>query len=95
MSKLIVEIFKENECLDVREGTSVKTGKPWKQISQIGYAHLGGKFPVETAIPMQDGQSFYKAGKYQVHYSSFKVGDFNKLEFGRDIILVPLDGKDF
>ncbi|MBL4745937.1 MAG: hypothetical protein JKY08_06190 [Flavobacteriaceae bacterium] len=95
MSILIIEVFKENESLDIREGVSVKTGKPWKQISQIAYVSLGGKFPVETSIPMQDGQPFYKAGKYQVHYSSFKVGDFNKLEFGREIILVALDGKDF
>ncbi|WP_157733290.1 hypothetical protein [Vibrio anguillarum] len=35
---LIIEIFKENESLDIREGE--KNGKPWKQISQIGYAHL-------------------------------------------------------
>lgn len=86
---LIIEIFKENESLDVREGE--KNGKPWKQISQIGYAHLGGKFPLECKVKIQDGQPAYTAGKYRLSVNSFTVGRYGDIELGREMILLPLD----
>lgn len=95
MSKLIIEIFKENELIDTRQGVSAKSGKPWKQFSQIAYAHLGGKFPVETKIPLEEGQPHYIAGKYELHMKSFLIGDFDKLSVGRDMLLIPVDGKAF
>lgn len=94
---LIIEVFKENESLDIREGISPKTQKPWKMITQIGYAHTGDKFPIQMKIKMQDGQPFYVAGKYDLSPTSLTVNPYGDLEVGREMILTPhlKDGKDF
>ncbi|MCG9753433.1 G5P family DNA-binding protein [Vibrio brasiliensis] len=90
-NELVIEVFKENECLDVREGVSQKTGKPWKMITQVGYAHTGGKYPVEFKIRIQDGQPFWPAGKYVLSMNSLVVGPHGDLEVGREMILLPMD----
>ncbi|WP_049544675.1 single-stranded DNA-binding protein [Vibrio nigripulchritudo] len=89
---LVVEIFAENESLDVREGVNDK-GKPWKMITQIGYAYTGGKFPVEMKIKLSEGTPAYKAGKYYLAPSSFVVSAFGDLGIGRETLLLPYDGK--
>lgn len=90
MSKaLIIEIFKENEVLDIKEGISQKTQKPYKMISQVGYAHTGDKFPVQMKIKMQDGQPFYPAGKYELSPRSLTVSPYGDLEVGREMFLIP------
>lgn len=86
---LIIEIFKENEALDIREGISQKNGKPWKMITQIGYAHTGGKFPVEMKVKLQDGQPAYTAGKYILSINSLEVNPYGDLQVGREMILLP------
>ena len=94
MAALVIEIFKEDEHVDVREGVSNNTGKPWKMQSQVVYAHVKGKFPVRTSVPISEGETFYPAGKYEIDSSSFVVGDFDRLGFGRDMLLMPI-GKSF
>lgn len=90
-NELIIEVFKENEVLDVREGISTKSGKPWKMITQVGYAHTGGKYPVEFKIRMQDGQPFWPAGKYVLAFNSLVVGPHGDLEVGREMLLLPYE----
>lgn len=87
---LIIEIFKENEVLDVREGTTDK-GKPWKQISQVGFAHTGDKFPLQCKVKIQEEQPPYTAGKYRLSVKSLTVGKYGDIEIGREMILLPLD----
>ncbi|WP_305829479.1 single-stranded DNA-binding protein [Photobacterium leiognathi] len=94
MTKLIIEIFKENESIDTRTIPANEKRGELKLYSQVAYAHLGGKFPVETSISLEEGQPAYIAGKYELHQSSFQVGNYDRLEFSRKIVLVPL-GKDF
>jgi len=94
MAALIIEIFKEDEQVDVREGVSSKSGKPWKMQSQVVYAHVKGKFPVRTSVPILDGEQHYPAGKYELDSSSFEVGDFDRLGLGREVLLLP-HGKSF
>jgi len=94
MPALVIEIFKEDEQIDVREGVSAKSGQPWKMQSQVVYAHVKGKFPVRTSVPIAEGQLHYAAGKYELDASSFVVGDFDRLGFGREMLLVPI-GKSF
>ncbi|CAK2226811.1 Single-stranded DNA-binding protein [Vibrio crassostreae] len=85
---LLVEIFKENEVIDPRT-VPTKNG-PMTFYSQIGYVDLGGKFPVEFQIPLQDGQPFYTAGKYNVLMSkSCSVSQHGRLEFAREMFLIP------
>lgn len=92
-NELIIEVFPENETLDVREGVSTKTGKPWKMITQIGYAHVGGKFPKEMKIKIQDGQPAWKAGKYVLAMNSLEVSPYGDLEVGREMLLLPYESK--
>lgn len=95
MNVLLIEVFKENESLDIREGISPKTQKPWKMITQIGYAHTGDKFPIQMKIKMQDGQPIYQAGMYELGKTSLSVNPYGDLEIGREMILIPhlKDGK--
>lgn len=88
MNQLIIEIFKENEIVDVRELPANEKRGALKLYSQIAYAHTGGKFPVEFKLPLEDGQPHYTAGKYYLTQDSFKVGQFDRLEFDRNLKLV-------
>ena len=96
MNKVLIEIFKENESLDINEGIS-KKGNPYKIISQYGYATLADKFPIKIKIKMEDGQPFYKEGVYELMIkSALSVSPHGDLEFGRTMILIPyVKGKDF
>ncbi|EGU40197.1 single-stranded DNA-binding protein, partial [Vibrio scophthalmi] len=90
-NQLIIEVFKENECIDKFEGISQKNNKPFCMLSQIGYAHVGGKFPKEFKIRLQEGQPAYVAGKYVLSVNSLVVGMRGDLEIGREMILLPYD----
>ncbi|WP_413479402.1 single-stranded DNA-binding protein [Vibrio hibernica] len=88
---LKVEIFKENERVEIRQIVP-KDGKSGRTIyEQIAYAHLGGKFPVEMKIQLEKDQVPYATGLYSPHGSSFKVNDFGSLELRRfGMILEPI-----
>lgn len=61
-----------------------KDGKQARTIrEQIGYAYLGGKLPVEMKLSLQDDQSAYKSGNYELDSSSFTVNNFGGLELKR------------
>lgn len=90
-NELLIEIFKENEVIDVFEGISQKNGKPFRMLSQIGYAHVGGKFPKEFKIRLQDGQPYWPAGKYLLGMNSLVVGMRGDLEIGREMFLIPVN----
>jgi len=87
MSSLIVEVFPENETLEIKEGISKASGNPYRLQTQIAYGHFGGKFPVEMKLNVPAEQSFYPAGKYYVLPSSFTVDAFGNLTFGRSVNL--------
>ncbi len=90
-NELIIEVFKENEVVDVFEGISAKNNKPFRMLTQVGYAHTGGKYPVEFKIKMQEGQPAWPAGKYRLAVSSLVVGMRGDLEIGREMLLLPVD----
>ncbi|WP_086980912.1 single-stranded DNA-binding protein [Vibrio aphrogenes] len=80
---LKVEIFPENERVEIRQ-TAPKDDKPGRTIyEQIAYAHLGGKFPVEMKVQLEKGQEPYAAGLYTPHSSSFVVNNYGGLELKR------------
>ncbi|WP_318415127.1 single-stranded DNA-binding protein [Photobacterium leiognathi] len=91
--KLVIEIFKENELVDTRILPANANRGEIKLHSQVGYAHLGGKFPVEMSIPLEEGQPHYMAGRYELDQKSFVVGQYNRLEFSRNMILLPINEK--
>ncbi|HAV1572253.1 TPA: hypothetical protein JG843_001715 [Vibrio parahaemolyticus] len=92
---LKIEVFPE----DVRVSSRVipgKEGKPARTIyEQIAYAYLGGKFPVEMKLSLEDGQVPYASGKYTVHSSSFTVNNFGGLELKRfGLLIEPLEAPE-
>ncbi|AUB85743.1 single-stranded DNA-binding protein [Vibrio anguillarum] len=65
-----IEIFKENENFQTSTIPG-KEGKPSRTIyEQTAYAYLGGKFPVQMKLSLEEGQPPYVAGEYTVHSSS-------------------------
>ncbi|AYV19812.1 single-stranded DNA-binding protein [Vibrio mediterranei] len=88
---LVVEIFEDNVCVDERVIPARGDRSEMKLYSQVAFVHLGGRFPVEFSLSLEQGASAYPAGKYQLHASSFKVGQYGRLEFERNLLLVPLN----
>ncbi|BCG15193.1 TPA: single-stranded DNA-binding protein [Vibrio parahaemolyticus] len=91
---LKIEIFPENVQIETRT-IPAKEGKPPRNIyEQVAYAHLGGKFPVEMKLQLEEGQPAYVAGLYTVHPSSFVINQFGSLELKRfGLLLDPIDEK--
>lgn len=89
---LKIEIFKENENFQTRTIPG-KDGKPSRTIyEQTAYAYLGGKFPVQMKLSLEEGQPPYAAGEYTVHSSSYVVNNFGGLELKRfGLLIIPLD----
>lgn len=85
---LKIEIFEEDERILTRN-IPAKDDRPARVIrEQIAYAHLGGKFPVEMKLQIEEGQPHYAAGLYTVHNSSFIVNRFGGLELKRFGMLI-------
>lgn len=75
-----IEIFEEDVKVDVRT-TRAKEDKPARQIyEQVAYAYLGGKFPVQIKLSLDDGQQPYPAGMYTPDSESYTVNNFGGLE---------------
>ena len=89
---LKIEVFPENVNIQSRTIPG-KDGKPGRTIyEQIAYAYLGGKFPVEMKLSLDEGQPVYVAGDYTVHSSSFVVNNYGGLELKRfGLIIEPLE----
>ena len=85
-----IEIKPSQVKFDTRSGTSARTGKAYSMNEQHGYAWLGGDYPELIKINLEDGQPPHPAGMYFMHDSSFRVGDFNRLQVAR-VVLVPAD----
>ncbi|HHF3243626.1 TPA: single-stranded DNA-binding protein [Vibrio alginolyticus] len=91
ISGLVIEIFPDNVVVDKRE-LPAKGDRPAMTLcSQVAFAHLGGRFPVEFSLSLQEGDAPYSAGKYFVDASSFEVGQYGRLGFSRNILLIPID----
>lgn len=88
MSQLVIEIH-PNQALPVQRKFADKNGNERFFNEQIGFAYNGDVYPVKVKIPLSDGQAPYPAGKYHVHASSFKAGDYEKLQISR-LILEPM-----
>lgn len=80
---LKIEIFEEDVRVDVRT-TKPKDDKPARKIyEQIAYVHLGGKFPTQMKLSLDEEQQPYPAGMYTVDSSSYVVNNFGSLELKR------------
>lgn len=88
---LKITVFKENENVQERH-IEARADKPARTIrSQVAYVHLGGKFPVEMSLNLDDGQAAYPAGEYEVQPESFQVNQYGSLEIRRfDFFIAPV-----
>ncbi|MGR5247672.1 single-stranded DNA-binding protein [Vibrio aestuarianus] len=89
---LRIEIFPEDEKTTTRT-IKGKEGRPDRNIyEQDAYAHLGGKFPTQMKLSLEEGQPAHVAGIYTVHSSSFVVNNFGGLELKRfGLLLTSLE----
>ncbi|WP_335918394.1 single-stranded DNA-binding protein [Shewanella algae] len=90
---LKIEVFPEDVTVTTRNMPS-KDGKPGRTIyEQIAYVDLGGKFPVEMKLQLDDSTPMV-AGKYTIAPSSFIVNNFGGLELRRfGLKIIPLESK--
>lgn len=80
---LKIEIFPEDVTVTARN-MPPKEGKLGRTIyEQSAYAYLGGKFPVQMKLQVEDPAKAYPAGEYQIDSSSFVVNNFGGLELKR------------
>ncbi|EGQ9187738.1 hypothetical protein O1C43_003677 [Vibrio cholerae] len=89
---LKIEVFKENERVETRT-IKGKEDKPSRVIyEQTAYVYLGGKFPVEMKLGLEEGQPPYAAGLYTPHSSSYVVNTFGGLELKKfGMLIEPLE----
>lgn len=89
---LKIEVFQEDVTVTARN-MPPKEGKPGRTIyEQIAYAHLGGKFPVQMKLQVEDPTKTYPAGEYQIDSASYVINNFGGLElkrFGLKLVAMP------
>lgn len=75
---------------EVKQGTSTKTGKPYRIVEQRAHVFLrDGKSGKEATYPqgfrltLEDGAEPYAPGEYFIDPSSVYVGRYGELLFGR------------
>ncbi|WP_419237600.1 single-stranded DNA-binding protein [Photobacterium leiognathi subsp. mandapamensis] len=89
---LTIEVFPDDVKVEPRVMPG-KDGKPPRTIyEQDAYAHLGGRFPTQMKLQIEEGQPPYAAGKYTPHSSSYIVNNFGGLELKRfGLMIQPLE----
>lgn len=80
----------ESTDVKVKEGTSAKSGKPYKIREQEALATFGRETRV-VKVPLRDDQEPYTKGEYALDDSSFYVGRFGDLQVRP--VLVPVKGR--
>lgn len=84
-----IEIKPSQVTFEERKGKTDK-GREWVSREQHGYIHNGGDYPVLCVFGLADGQPPYEAGFYEIVESSVVVGEYNRLKFGRVMVLRPV-----
>ncbi|WP_144207727.1 single-stranded DNA-binding protein [Shewanella donghaensis] len=80
---LKIEVFQEDIQV-ISRTMPPKDGKPGRTFhEQTAYAYLGGKFPVQMKLQIEDPNKLYEAGEYQIDSSSFIINNFGGLELKR------------
>ena len=89
---LAMKIEIQSTDVDVRSGTSSRTGKAFTMRQQTAYLHHDGQpYPVRFLLTLGDTQAPYAPGFYTLNPSSIRVGRFNDLELDRfRLVLDPV-----
>jgi hypothetical protein len=85
--KLVIEVIENHHLPFEISGIGKTSGKPYSFFKQKCYAHIGGAFPVEFEIMLDDARNAYAVGKYDVDANSFEVDARGNIAFGRTLVL--------
>ncbi|MCX2534991.1 DNA-binding protein [Plesiomonas shigelloides] len=88
--QLIIEI-NEMQSQPIKRSIPRDGKPPIEFTEQIAYAYTGDVYPVKIKVSLEEGQAPYAAGKYHLHPKSFVQGKYDKLEFARNLVLVPAE----
>lgn len=79
--------------VNVKSGTSKRTGKPYSIREQVGYLHQDGEaYPVRCVLQLEDQQEPHAPGLYETS-NELTVGDFGRLAISRNLRLVPASAR--
>ena len=79
MVAMMVEVTDAD--VQTKSGTSAKTGRAYSIREQQGWLHLPGEpYPQKIKLNLEEGDSPYTVGRYQLLTSSFYVGRFGDLQ---------------
>ena len=88
----MIRIQIESAQMEVRRGTSSRTGKPYEIREQRALLFRDGEqYPDKIKIPVNDGQSAYAPGLYTLADSSYQVSRFAAVELRP--VLVAIQAK--
>jgi hypothetical protein len=79
----------EDTKVEMRSGTSQRTGKPYAMKEQRAYLVGFAKYPVEINLTLPDDVQSYAPGDYTAE-TPFTVGRFGRLELNRNLSLTPV-----
>ncbi len=89
MPELNVKVEIHDATVDERRGKSQRTGNDYVMRSQEAWVQIGNApYPQKIKLRLEDGQSAYAVGNYQLHDRSFSVGKYGDLEVAP--FLVPI-----
>jgi len=86
--------IKSDSQVEIMQGNSQKTGKPYKMVKQEAWLHTGYGYPVRCFIPLRDEDNVlaehrtYPEGAYFMG-DLLDVGGWGDLQISRDLKLVP------
>lgn len=76
--------------VNVKSGTSKKSGKPYSIREQVAYLHVQGEaYPQRCVLQLEDDQQPYAPGVYDTANELY-VGDFGRLSVSRRMTLQPV-----
>jgi len=76
--------------VNVKSGTSKKSGKPYTIREQPAYLHVAGEaYPQRCVLQLEDDQQPYAPGMYETADELY-VGDFGRLAVSRRMTLHPV-----
>lgn len=90
MSGIRIEI--QSDKVEERGGTiqrGERAGQSYHIRNQVAWIHNGQAYPEKFVISLQDGQGAYPPGFYLLSSESLEVGEYDRLQFSRKLVLVP------
>jgi hypothetical protein len=76
-----LDCIKDHSAVNTRAYIDKKTGEQKHMHSQNLFAHLGGPFPEQVTVTIENANEPIPLGSYKLKPSAVKVAQFGRLEF--------------